>query len=251
VKGHASPKLLNSYELERLPVISEMLKISTGLHNNMRENLSLPKLPAAASDAHEGQAQPVEQPTGNPWFRDRKLFQLDVNYRWSPFVLDERFDEAEATKQPNAYGTEGHDARAGDRAPDAPNLRVIKRPANEGKANTGEETRLFDVFTPDKHTVLVFASQNDLDKTRVILGALKKYPPGLILSVLVLPSASSTTEDAPAEFMFKDTEKHAYTGYGIRGDHLQVVAIRPDGVIGAFVEGVDGIAKYFSFVFGK
>ncbi len=226
-----------------------MLKISTGLHNNMQLSLSPSKrsaVPTAKADEGKGASE-----SQSPWFRGRNLFQLDVNYRWSPIVLDERFGEAEAAKQPNAYGIEGHEARAGDRAPDAPNLRVVKRPANEGQANVGEETRLFDVFTPDKHTVLMFASENGLDKTKAILSALEKYPPGLIRSALVLPSASSTTENASAEFVFKDTEKHAYTGFGVKGDHLQVVVVRPDGVIGAFVEGAQGIAKYFSLVFHK
>ncbi len=243
-KGHANPKLLESYEVERLPVISEMLKISTGLHNTVRDSIFASKVSVAPSG--EQQPEPVD-----PYYRGRKLFQLDVNYRWSPIVLDERFDEAEAAKQPNAYGTEGHEARAGDRAPDAPNLRVVKRPANEGRAEAGEETRLFDVYTPDKHTVLVFASDNGLGKTKAILSALEKYPPGLIRSALVLPSTSSTTEDVSAEFIFKDAEKHTFAGYGVKEDHLQVVVVRPDGVIGAFVEGVDGVTKYFSLVFGK
>ena len=33
LKGQAQPSLLNSYELERIPIISEMLQISTSLHD--------------------------------------------------------------------------------------------------------------------------------------------------------------------------------------------------------------------------
>ncbi|KLO17521.1 hypothetical protein SCHPADRAFT_994344 [Schizopora paradoxa] len=242
-KGHASSKLLESYELERLPVISEMLKISTGLHDSVRDSIKASKVSAAPSGE---QQQGGTKRDADPFLRGRKLFQLDVNYRWSPIVFDERFGEAEAVKQPNAYGTEGHEARAGDRAPDAPNLRVIKRPANEGKADLGEETRLFDVFTPDRHTVLVFHG----DATP-ILDALAKYPPELVRSVLVLPSNSSESESVSVDFVLKDMEGHAHNGYGVKEDLFQVVIVRPDGVIGAFVAGVDGVSKYFSLILSE
>ncbi|KLO09903.1 hypothetical protein SCHPADRAFT_878780 [Schizopora paradoxa] len=251
VKGHADRKLLESYELERLPVISEMLKISTGLHEKIRGSLLPPSLSQSSSSSGD-------VPTPSPmdaFARGRKLFQLDVNCRWSPIVLDERFSEEEATKQPNAYGTEGHEARAGDRAPDAPNLLVVKRPGNEGKAEVGGETRLHDVFTPDKHTILVFVPDKFLGKAKAILEELKKYPSELIRPALVLPAASLSSAtaigDASAEYVFKDTAGHAYTGYGLKEDEFQIVVVRPDGVIGAFVTGKDGVAKYFSFIFGK
>ncbi|EKM48470.1 uncharacterized protein PHACADRAFT_266336 [Phanerochaete carnosa HHB-10118-sp] len=57
------------------------------------------------------------------WIRGRKLFQLDVNYRWSTIVLDERFAGGESTRV--AYGEPGQDVRAGDRAPDAPEAGVL------------------------------------------------------------------------------------------------------------------------------
>lgn len=79
----------------------------------------------------------------------------------------------------------------------------------------------------------------------------RSIPPGLIRSVLILPSNSSTTGDVAADFVFKDTKGHAYTGYGIKEDGLQFVVVRPDGVIGAFVGGVDGVNKYFSPIFGN
>ncbi len=111
-------------------------------------------------------------------------------------------------------------------------------PANEGRAEVGEETRLFDVYTPDKHTVLVFASDNGLDKTKAILSALEKYPPGLIRSALVL--AFDFIDHGRCVFGVHIQGPPRSTrslGYGVKEDHLQVVVVRPDGVIGAFVEG--------------
>lgn len=118
-KGHASAQLLSSYDAERAPVISEMLKISTSLHDQDLADLATG---AGANKAREHPPRPKRDPSP----RSRRLFQLDMNYRWSPIVLDERFeDEEKAKRQPDAYGVEGHDNRAGDRAPDASDLTVL------------------------------------------------------------------------------------------------------------------------------
>ena len=226
-----------------------MLNITTGLFKEIESKSETRR----GIEAAQEQAAAKNKDEEKEYTRDWKLFQLDVNYRWSPIVLDERFNEEEASKQPNAYGTEGHEARAGDRAPDAPNLQVMKRPASEGKANIGEQTRLFDVFSPEKHTVLVFSPDGHLDRAKIIVDSLGnlKYPRELIRTTLVLTSISSITEDPGVDFIFRDTEGHAHTGYGIKDDQFQVVIVRPDGVIGAFVDGEVGVAKYFSLVFGE
>lgn len=63
LKEQARISLLDSYELERMPIISEMLQISTSLHN---------KVPQRSFAEGKGQGQAL---------RDWQLFQLDVNYQ--------------------------------------------------------------------------------------------------------------------------------------------------------------------------
>ncbi len=103
-----------------------MIKISTSLHD---ENLAadLATGAGAREDLHAHRPTTTKQ---DPLPRNRRLFQLDVNYRWSDIVLDERFDDEGKAKQQQhstAYGVEGHDIRAGDRAPDAPDLLVLTK----------------------------------------------------------------------------------------------------------------------------
>ncbi|KAH8110156.1 hypothetical protein DFH11DRAFT_1494555, partial [Phellopilus nigrolimitatus] len=83
VKGHASPSLLDSYEGERIPVISEMLKITTNLFNRVFRIETQQALARTQTSAASG-------PDDHMFSRDRKLFQLDFNYRWSTIVRDER-----------------------------------------------------------------------------------------------------------------------------------------------------------------
>jgi hypothetical protein len=87
-KSLASPKILESYTAERLPIIAGVLKKTTQLLNKM----------VAAMD------------TANSWARGQELRQLDVHYRGSPIVYDEL--KSEDSKR----------VTAGDRAPDAPAL---------------------------------------------------------------------------------------------------------------------------------
>ena len=117
VKGRAAPALLDSYEVERIPVIAEMLKISTELFNKVGESPLGPNADTLSrADALMKQTEDhLDQDSA--WYRGRKLFQLDVHYRWSTIVFDERYDGNEARVAADVYGVTGHDTRAGDRAP--------------------------------------------------------------------------------------------------------------------------------------
>ncbi|KAG1838962.1 chitin synthase III catalytic subunit-domain-containing protein [Suillus tomentosus] len=87
-KGLTDKSLLETYNTERMPVISEMLEMTTALLDRAVQ-------------------------TGNMHAaRSPILFMLGINYRFSHIVLDEF---AIPGKPINAY-------EAGDRAPDAPNL---------------------------------------------------------------------------------------------------------------------------------
>ena len=172
--------------------------------------------------------------------REKKMDMLGVNCRSSPIVLDE-FTQAEPV---NAYGTmEEGVLVAGDRAPDAPELGLIM-PQATGGAET--KTRLFVVFHPTHHTVLVFAP--DSASSMDVLEVLGRYPGDVIRPVIVLAQDSEVTIGAQADVVV-DRGGHAYRAYlAVRGEQ-KVVVVRPDGVVGAIVHGAEGVGAYFAKIF--
>ena len=228
-------------------MIQEMLQVSTELLNS---HIKIQKALERSTSAEQAHAQMADE--DSPFFRGRKLFQLDVNYRWSSIVLDERFEGMNTAVEKSAYGAEGHAARAGDRAPDAPDLLVVcEAKEAEGLPEEGNKTRLFDLFTPMDHTVLIFAPVHAFEAVQEIIGALEKYPRGLVRPVLILPKNARSEGLGISEdiVVLQDAEGHAYTGYGLPEDILSVAIVRPDGVIGAFVKGTAGADRYFSLIF--
>ncbi|KAL5529838.1 hypothetical protein ACEPAF_6095 [Sanghuangporus sanghuang] len=249
LKSRASPTLLNSYESERLPVIAEMLHITTGLFNKLASRRETQR----GIEAAQAQAQAQkEEDRDKAYSRDWKLFQLDLNYRWSEIVFDERFtkDESSANIERNAYGVAGHDIRAGDRAPDAPGLTDVAEHSSGSSA-----TRLFDVFKPTVHTVLVFTAEPSAGSIANVLAPFSRIPKELVQIAFILPSGvSSPRVDHPSlniKHTFCDAQGHAYKGYGLQPGEKEttVVIIRPDGVVGAFARTSEGIKKYLSLVF--
>ncbi|KAG1812522.1 FAD binding domain-containing protein [Suillus subaureus] len=214
-KGLADKSLLETYNAERLPVVSEMLEMTTMILKQTLEtnNRTITRSPV--------------------------LFMLGINYRFSNIVLDEF---AVPGKPINAYGVleEGH-LEAGDRAPDAPNMVQVGGGESDVK-------RLFGLYRPWYHTVLVFAPSH-ADATP-ILGALKAYDTSIVRSAVVLPSSASVTSVAsPVDLVLVDQEGHAYSAYLVESDQTKVFVIRPDGVVGAIVHGAEGVKKYFSGIF--
>ena len=151
---------------------------------------------------------------------------------------------------PTAYGVEGHDLRAGDRAPDAPGLRIIHGPSKDTLT-----TRLFDIFTPTLHTVLIFApSASDGLQSLVdsVTETVSGLAPDLVQIVLVLPKSSSAPSESfsGVNFLVKDVNEHAFVNYGLTTEMPMIVVVRPDDYVGAFVTDAQGVKKYFSTVFG-
>ncbi|KAG1821891.1 FAD binding domain-containing protein [Suillus subaureus] len=216
-KGFADKSLLETYSAERLPVISEMLGVTTSI------------LDKAIS-------------SGDPSIgRSPILYMLGINCRFSSIVLDEFVTSIEG-RPINAYGVldEGH-LEAGDRAPDAPKMLQV------GRAEP-DVTTLFSLYKPWYHTVLVFAP--DLAEATPILGALKAYDNSIVRSAVVLPSSASVTPvTSPADLVLVDREGYAYSAYLMEAGHMKVFVIRPDGVVGAIVHGAEGMKKYFSKIF--
>ncbi|KAJ8495188.1 hypothetical protein ONZ45_g12974 [Pleurotus djamor] len=168
-KGIAAPNLLDSYTAERLPVIAEMLQITTKLHGvTLKEG--------ALSD--------------NAWKRGGSLDQLGVNYRGTQFVLDEI--EGRTLGPWNHYEQRlSGSLVAGDRAPDASGLVPLSAQGNV----TSDATQLFDIFSATKHTILIFPRAGDHSTVASVAELLGPLPEGLFtLNTIVSPSHQDSVE---------------------------------------------------------
>ncbi|KAA1479243.1 monooxygenase [Dentipellis sp. KUC8613] len=229
IKGLASPSLLDSYDTERLPVIKEMLQRTTAILNRTFTTENGKSTPVASTD----------NDAESPWKRSTQLNQLGVHYRWSPIVVDEAVDElglqdkdkAEALTASTYVVEEGGRLHAGDRAPDSPGLVDLK---------TGRTMRLFDIFGPDHHTLLVFTDGDPAS----VLAPLARIPKNLIRTVAIRSQGVALAEVAGVDLSLQDKEGYAYPAYG-----AHVAVVRPDGVVGALVDGAEGVEKYFAGIF--
>ncbi|KAF9474986.1 hypothetical protein BDN70DRAFT_884267 [Pholiota conissans] len=217
LKGHASPSILDTFNEERIPVVAQMLQITEKL------------LDKTALNEDSG------------WDRSGHLNQLGVNYRWSSIVLDEERElkGAEFAKITTYDADPKFGVYAGDRAPDAPGLVRIG----------GAETRLFELFDPTRHTVLVFSNQLDVS----LLSGLDKYSGDLVQAFVVMEGGKGAPEgtqvDGKSVEVLEDKDGHAYATY-MRVDATRgIYIIRPDGVVGARVGSLDGVERYFSGIF--
>ncbi|KAF9003675.1 monooxygenase [Cyathus striatus] len=217
-KGLAPPSLLDSYDEERLPVIAEMLNLTTKLYKTTRN----------ASTKEEQAAS---------WKRGTEFHMFSVNYRTSSFVID---DGASGEFVGPAYNPESATAaRAGDRAPDAPELQLI--------SPVREEKSLFQIFGSSNHTVLVFGGSTEEHNT--VLEKLAVLPKESVKSVLVCPANKPDTVIGGFDVVLVDTKGYALEGYHIPKEGLHVVIVRPDGVVGARLTVLENLNKYFSKIF--
>ncbi|KAF9002995.1 monooxygenase [Cyathus striatus] len=220
LKGLAHPSILDTYDEERIPVIAEMLNITTKLFKNVM-------------------IKPIgEEQKMTAWKRGEEFNMLGVNYRTSSLVIDDGTVEKSVGA---AYNEESATAaRAGDRAPEAPGIQQI--------APSNEETSFFRLFGSSYHTVLVFGGSTD--QHRSVLANVKKLPKGMVKSVLVLPK-DSQAKYVPEGFdtVLVDAKGYAYNGYSIPDGELSIISVRPDGFVGARVTAEENLEKYFSRIF--
>lgn len=222
VKGLAPPALLDSYHAERAPVVREMLNVTHALADKTFKT----------------------ENDNTAWSRPVALRQLGVHYRWSSIVLDELSEKGGAgeikstTIEPeDVYGA-GSDGRlhAGDRAPDAPGLRYPR---------SGAETKLFDIFNPARHSVLVLDPLLADD----VAEAVGKYASGVVQTIVVHPKGSQDVAVLRSvNAVLVDGEGHAHRAY-VAEAGVAIAVVRPDGVVGALLKGPDGVGKYFSNIF--
>ena len=218
-KGLACPSLLATYGEERLPVIAAMLQKSTLLFDAMHKSQNI------------------------GFKRGNELRQLGVNYRWSSIVVDERTPKPKSAAEVNPYGSgDNNSLRAGDRAPQAPGL--IRVGATSGPS----ETSLFDTFGPDHHTVLLFNAP--ADEAERAVGAAKQYPAGIVKTVAIVPQGASEPGVAgQLDVAVIDKDGYAFSAYQVSPAKPTIVIVRPDGVVGGIVYGLEGLKTYFGGVF--
>ncbi|KAF9038629.1 monooxygenase [Panaeolus papilionaceus] len=219
-RGLAKPEFLDSFASERLPVIAEMLNKTTEMFGHVMKTAG-----------------------GERGNRGGDFSQLGVNYRNSSIVLSDNTGSADAELIPSYNKESETAAQPGDRAPDAPSLINIA---------DGSSTTLFGLLSPSLHTVLVFS--NDRSVCQDVAEAIHRQPENTVRSVLILQPQPPQTENQVDEFLnytVLDQEGHAYGGYRAidRVGGVQVVIVRPDGVIGARLQDTEGIRRYFGKLF--
>jgi len=236
-----------------------MLNVTTALH----------RLTVGKFDQNSKEMMNPEMTAERAMTRGKELYMLGVNYRTSPIVIDE-FAPVSSIQVSSSYCVpEDGVLRAGDRAPDVPDL----RPALPG--NGPENTRLFDVFAPTYHTVLIFVPLLSIPVVQQVLSGLerleRKGSEKLVRRMVVLPSdrppsyENEDAKDMPGEVergkfsretiqvdgeVLVDRAGHAYRAYVVGKGETKIVVVRPDGVVGAVVRGAENVGKYFDGIFG-
>jgi hypothetical protein len=254
-------------------VIAEMLRRTSALLAAMARSestgptpaLAPAPVPAPAGPAAVPIAVPPETPAGDAtapktgaFTRGREFQMLGVNYEWSMLAVDDtrpRPDLAEARTR--AYLTDppiGTGLRAGDRAPDAPGLRIMHVGSDDWlAAHDAATVTLFDALRPGWHTVLLFAAPDaDAAALAALVAVARRQPEGAVRTLLVLRDNSAAVDSAAdvADAAIIDTNGHAFTHYGISSDTgVSSVVIRPDSFVGAFACGPAGLEEYFGLVF--
>ena len=175
----APPALLDSYDAERRPVAAGVLALSTArLEQVLEQKDSFTR-------------------------RDTSTIQLDINYRGSALARDDR------------DGSAG--LRAGDRAPDATQLRTV-----------AGERRLFELTRGGRFTLLSFGAVPAVEASPFDLGTLR------------------VVEQPNGPHEIADTAGHLARAYG--AGERTLVLIRPDGHVGLISDAgdVSAVADYFS-----
>ena len=229
VKGLAPQTLLESFDTERLPVITQMLAATSQLYTHLISRLKPePENTVPTSDE--------EDRSGWYKWRNDALEQYGVNYRYSSIVHEERAKTPLNEEIALAHAWKGYEGtktlRAGDRAPDAPGLVL-----------NGNEATLFDLLSPSKHTILIFSTVGKSAHAINVVRAALKYPLYVVQMFLV---GCDNTEPVEGARLLLDAQGCAHTSYLVAEGSTDVIIIRPDGFIGGIVEDAEGLDRYFS-----
>ncbi|KAI0090685.1 monooxygenase [Irpex rosettiformis] len=223
-KGLASPSLLDTYNEERHPVAKEMLIRTTNALDQM-------------NGKHNTDKTPITQGT--------LLKQLSINYRWSSAVVDQQ-PRGPHTELLAPYLPQGNkELRAGDRAPNAPNL----VPLRSGTPDNSTSTSLFDLFHATHHTLLLF--DPSAEQIKALDSVTTSLSQELLHRVFIL--SPKNAPDCPSSSLeatvLIDVDDHAHSAYLPSRQGFPLFVVRPDGVIGAILKDVDGLQQYLGRVF--
>lgn len=189
-------------------------------------------------DVVEQETTMSEKSTGFLRWRNNALRLFGINYRHSDIVLEERDTKLQDRTDALARAHTGYEGLetlcAGDRAPEAPGLVI-----------DGKDTSLFRLFIPSHHTVLIFAKLAEGDIRKAFYSS-AKYPDAVVQTVIITDEEAGDFEDVTVAV---DRDGHARRAYLVKGGSMTIVIVRPDGFIGAIVNNVDGIDRYFSKIF--
>jgi len=215
-KGLAEERLLDSYQIERLPVAARVLR-----ETDLVTRMQISKNPAmrAARDSLFAAAASLTT------FQHRAqsiISQLAVGYRKSPIVGEIWRPSARLFAFANAK------PRPGDRAPESP-LEAI---------STGTSTSIYSLLQRGKHLLIVFKKSLSPSSNWEQLS--KKHAEILDLALIY-----SDQEDPAAGFM--DKERKARTRYLVSGE--SAFLIRPDAYIAFRGDQPSDFDRYLSELF--
>ncbi|KAF4588937.1 hypothetical protein EYR40_010492 [Pleurotus pulmonarius] len=215
-RGLSAPGLLSTYDEERLPVIKEMLSITTATF----DRVMLGKVTDQLKSSFD-------------------LRQFGVNYRWSSIVVDDAPDLSPI----GTYDAVSGRPQAGDRAPEVPGLI---------SPNMGETpTSLFRILKSFRHTILIFADSEE--EAVPFVNVIQEAPAGLFYSTAILPKSTVSVPAHRQETELQlliDRDGHAYQAY-LPGEKRRAFIIRPDGMVGAVVCDVLGLHRYSQIIFSN
>ncbi|KAJ7512875.1 hypothetical protein B0H11DRAFT_1898141 [Mycena galericulata] len=207
--------LLDRYSQERLPVIA-----ASALHGQIVH---------AVAENGNGRGGADEDGDG-AWKRGDAVGMLGVDAQGCAIVLAEDGSGAEVgvTRVMRAYGEAEVGGGGGACKAGVPRASFI---------------RLLEVFGPDADTALVFDGNAETEEVAVA-GALGRWPEGTAYVGRRRPEGS----DAEAGTVIGtweavDREGYAYAAYAdwcwLTGQGLRIVIVRPDGMLGSVVKGVE------------
>ncbi|KAF9529786.1 FAD binding domain-containing protein [Crepidotus variabilis] len=234
IKGLAPQSLPETYTEERIPVIAEMLDISSHF------------LKLTVSNA---------QSADSGWLRTEVIKQLGVNYRSSSIVIEEEEEgTTKVDRKDRTFGSAYHPdpsgvLHAGDRAPNAPGLMRI------GAGSSHQETSLFKLYDPTRHSVLLFADRMD-NQLKGSPSQLDRYPRDLVRFFVI--AGNGLGKETHANLItggyeaYEDLQGHANNIYFANGfEKHGVVIVRPDGVVAARLMTLSKVEDYFQGIFGN
>jgi hypothetical protein len=219
LRGAAPAALLDSYHAERHPVAEEVLRTTNAMTRIVTTRNPVARavrdflMPAVGSQGF------VQKRLG------RSLAELAVNYRRSPIVAQARPRLRDALRPPGigarAWWAFSTAPRPGDRAPDAAPLKVGER----------DGLRLYEVFDPTRHNLMLFSGIEPLATAAAGLGEIAGMMAdgfGSLVAVHLI-AADGAPLPSPRPVII-DTQQSAHRAYGASAPCLYL--IRPDGYVG-------------------